>query len=116
LFIFLDNFSSPAFAPSQPMHSGNLSLQYILLQWRFDFLHWGASWDSLLQPKAPPCKRSKGVLCMTLDCDKPGSNLRSERNGVKEEVERDGVCIDSYIDEYKDRMCVHPRTHTSRQY
>ena len=53
---------------------------------------------------------------MMLDCDKPGSNLRSERNGVKEEVERDGVCIDRYIDEYKDRMCVHPRTHTSMQY
>ena len=50
---------------------------------------------------------------MTLDCDKPGSNLRSERNGVKEEVERDGVCIVRYIDEYKDRMCVCNTNHNA---
>lgn len=51
---------------------------------------------------------------MMLDCDKLGLNLRFERNGVKEEVERDGVCIDSYIDEYKDRMCVYLCIYISR--
>lgn len=45
--------------------------------WRLGLLQWGASWESS-QHRAPPCKRSKEILCMALECEfrsiEPGIN------------------------------------------